>query len=125
MGCITISAASRATGRGNRGREPLARGRPDERVSLPRLRSTDAALFDLDGVLVDSRVSFARCVNAALVAHGLSERADEELHTYLGPPLHWTFTQLGAGEMVQSCVESYRTRCRAVGATETAVMRHP
>ena len=29
-------------------------------------------LFDLDGVLVDSRTPFARSINAALVAHGIT-----------------------------------------------------
>lgn len=34
----------------------------------------DAVLFDLDGVLVDSRVPFARSVNSALTSHGLTPR---------------------------------------------------
>jgi phosphoglycolate phosphatase len=34
----------------------------------------DAVLFDLDGVLVDSRTPFARSINGALVAHGLPTR---------------------------------------------------
>src|SRR3954470_6218572 len=71
----------------------------------------DAVLFDLDGVLVDSRTAFARSVNAALVEHGLPERADDELHSHLGPPLHRTFAALGgAGDQVDALVMSYRAR---------------
>jgi phosphoglycolate phosphatase-like HAD superfamily hydrolase len=48
----------------------------------------DAVLFDLDGVLVDSRTPFARSVNGALASHGLAARPEHELIQYLGPPLH-------------------------------------
>ena len=89
------------------------------RSPLTDLTAADAALFDLDGVLVDSRVPFARCINAALVAHGLPERCEEELYAYLGPPIHSTFAELGAGEMVQSCVDAYHARVRAVPTSET------
>jgi phosphoglycolate phosphatase len=82
----------------------------------------DAVLFDLDGVLIDSRVPFARAINAALVAHGLAPRPDEELHEYLGPPLHETFAALVADQsLVQACVETYRERYRRRAATETRV----
>ncbi len=81
-----------------------------------------AVLFDLDGVLVDSRVPFARGVNSALVAHGLPARPEEELHRYLGPPLHSTFATLGAQpSLVQPCVDAYRERTRALGPAETIV----
>lgn len=79
-------------------------------------------LFDLDGVLVDSRVPFARGVNAALAAHGLSPMLEHELHRYLGPPLHRTFKALvGEESLVQPCVDSYRARYRELAASETTV----
>jgi phosphoglycolate phosphatase len=82
----------------------------------------DAVLFDLDGVLVDSRVPFARSVNAALTAQGLPPRAERELHQYLGPPLHQAFQALvGEGPLVQRCVDSYRARYRERAASETTV----
>ncbi|HEY3827945.1 MAG TPA: HAD hydrolase-like protein [Solirubrobacteraceae bacterium] len=82
----------------------------------------DAVLFDLDGVLVDSRVPFACSVNAALVAHGCPPRPEPELHQYLGPPLHRTFQALvGEGPLVQRCVDSYRARYRELAASETTV----
>lgn len=87
----------------------------------PQLQA-DAALFDLDGVLVDSRTPFARSVNAALVEHGLAERAEDELHAYLGPPLHRTFAALGAvDDQVDALVLSYRARYRSTMADESAV----
>lgn len=87
----------------------------------------DAVLFDLDGVIVDSRVAFARCVNAALVAHGLPERPEHDLHRYLGPPVHETFHRLAgdvpdARALVQGCVDAYRARYRATAVAETSVM---
>ncbi len=86
------------------------------------LLDADAVLFDLDGVLVDSRTAFARSINAALVAHGLPERADDELHTYLGPPLHRTFAALGGVDaQVDALVLSYRARYRTTMAQESAV----
>jgi len=86
------------------------------------LLEADAVLFDLDGVLVDSRTAFARSINAALVAHGLPERADDELHTYLGPPLHRTFAALGGVDaQIDALVLSYRARYRTTMAQESAV----
>jgi phosphoglycolate phosphatase len=86
------------------------------------LLEADAVLFDLDGVLVDSRTAFARSINAALVEHGLPERADDELHTYLGPPLHRTFEALGGvDDQVDALVLSYRARYRTTMADESAV----
>ncbi len=82
----------------------------------------DAVLFDLDGVLVDSRVPFARSVNSALTSHGLAARPEHELHQYLGPPLHRTFCALvGDESLVQPCVDSYRARYREMSASETVV----
>ncbi len=36
--------------------------------------ASTAILFDLDGVLIDSRTAISRCINHALDAHGLPER---------------------------------------------------
>jgi phosphoglycolate phosphatase len=81
-----------------------------------------AVLFDLDGVLVDSRTPFARSVNNALAAHGLPLQPEHELHQYLGPPLHRTFRALVADQaLVQPCVDLYRERYRAHAASETTV----
>jgi phosphoglycolate phosphatase len=86
------------------------------------VKRPDVVLFDLDGVIVDSRLAFARCVNAALTANRLPARPEPELYKYLGPPLHATFEELaGTGPMVQSCVDAYRERYAARAAGETSV----
>ena len=46
----------------------------------------DAVPFDLDGVLVDSRVPFARSVNSALTAHGLPAPIRAHLSRARDPP---------------------------------------
>jgi phosphoglycolate phosphatase len=82
----------------------------------------DAVIFDLDGVLADSRLAFARCVNAALTGAGYDERPPEELHPYLGPPLLGTFAQLtGDDAVAQRCLDAYRARYRVHSAAETTV----
>ncbi len=87
-----------------------------------RMADHDAVLFDLDGVLVDSTVPFARGINCALASQGLSPRPEHELHQYLGPPLHRTFKALvGEESLVQPCVDSYRARYRELAASETSV----
>ncbi len=68
------------------------------------------------------RVAFGRSVNAALEATGLPARPEEELHGFIGPPLHATFAQLGARDAVQSCVDAYRARYLTCSARETTVI---
>jgi phosphoglycolate phosphatase len=73
-----------------------------------------ATLFDLDGLLVDSRAAIAGSMNHALAALGLAPRAAEELHVYIGPPLLETFELLlrdvgGDAARARECLEVYRT----------------
>lgn len=92
------------------------------RHDLDGMIAHDAVLFDLDGVLVDSRVPFARGVNSALLANGQPARLEEELHQYLGPPLHQTFARLIEDQsLIQPCVDVYRARYRTLAVTETTV----
>jgi phosphoglycolate phosphatase len=86
------------------------------------LSAADAVLFDLDGVLVDSRTAFVRSINAALAEHGLPERPAEELLVHLGPPLHRTMALFAADdEQADALVVSYRARYRRTMAAESAV----
>ncbi len=87
------------------------------------MREHDAVLFDLDGVLLDSRAAFVRCINAALVENGLAPREAGELYRYLGPPLHEAFAELVGEErpLVLACVESYRRHYDEVGPVATVV----
>jgi phosphoglycolate phosphatase len=81
----------------------------------------DAILFDLDGCLVDSRTPFARSFNAALLANGLPERPESELHAYIGPPIHESFRKITGEADVEGLIDAYRTRYRTFMAEETVV----
>jgi phosphoglycolate phosphatase len=82
----------------------------------------DAILFDLDGVLVDSRVPITRSLNAALAAHGHPGRPDAELHQFIGPPLHDAFRRLTGEREVDTYVTAYRDRYRVKMDAETLVV---
>jgi phosphoglycolate phosphatase len=86
--------------------------------------TADAVIFDLDGVLVDSRAAFAGSVNAALAAHGHAQWPAAELHRYLGPPLHRTFGTLARAateDELDALVLDYRARYRSVMAAESTL----
>ncbi|HUR24166.1 MAG TPA: HAD hydrolase-like protein [Acidimicrobiales bacterium] len=69
-------------------------------------------IFDLDGVLVDSRATITRSLNAALLAHDHPEIPAADLLRFIGPPIHAVFEELlapwGHLDLVDSCVASYR-----------------
>jgi phosphoglycolate phosphatase len=86
------------------------------------LSGADAVLFDLDGVLVDSRTAFVRSINAALAEHGLPEQEPDSLLEHLGPPLHRTMALFADGdEQADALVVSYRARYRQTMARESEV----
>lgn len=80
-----------------------------------------AVLFDLDGVLVDSRAPIASCTNATLRAHDLPELPDEEIHALIGPPLHETWARLAGPERAERCVADYRALYARRAPAETPV----
>ena len=91
------------------------------------LNSIRALLFDLDGVLVDSRVPIARSMNFALARSGVPPFAETELHRYIGPPLREAFLALlarrgAAASLADRCVEAYRQRYRWASLEETVVV---
>jgi phosphoglycolate phosphatase len=69
-------------------------------------------LFDLDGVLVDSREAITTCINHALRDGGHPERPVAELYGYIGPALADVFAELldrpRDDEAVVECVAAYR-----------------
>jgi phosphoglycolate phosphatase len=88
-------------------------------------RDDDVVLFDLDGVLVDSRAAITGCINHALAANGLPVRDPADLYRFIGPPLVAAFAEI-VGEPVGSsavlgCVGSYRERYAVASLTETVV----
>lgn len=89
-------------------------------------RDQRVVLFDLDGVLVDSRAPITGCINDALIAHGLPSQPAESLERFIGPPLVSSFAEL-TGEaadsaLVMSCVSAYRTCYADVSLRETTVV---
>jgi phosphoglycolate phosphatase len=83
-------------------------------------------LFDLDGVLVDSRAAISGCMNHALAAHGFATLPADALYRFIGPPLALGFAELTASEpdsaLVASCVRAYRECYRDAAVRETAVV---
>ncbi len=71
-----------------------------------------AILFDLDGVLADSRRPIIDCVNAALVELGHGARSEAEVETTIGPPTLVGFSQLldapPDSDVVAEAVRAYR-----------------
>jgi phosphoglycolate phosphatase len=88
-------------------------------------RLEGCVLFDLDGVLVDSRAAITGCINHALVGHELSAQRAELLHRYIGPPLTVAFAELTGhppdSTLVASCISSYRARYAEASLEETVV----
>ena len=86
-----------------------------------------AVLFDLDGVLVDSRDAIARSMNHALVAARLAAWPEERLHPLIGPPLHDAFAEVlreqdADPELAEVCVRHYRERYARTCVDETRAM---
>ena len=87
---------------------------------------TTTVIFDLDGVLVDSRAVFLSCVRHAFAKLELPERTDAELLPYIGPPFAYAFGELlqvpHDAPIVAACIDGYRERYKDASLTETTVM---
>lgn len=87
--------------------------------------SSTAILFDLDGVLVDSRVAITSCIAHALEQRGLPRQSLDSLEHLIGPPLTLVFGELTGqpqdSALVLECVASYRTRYRETALHQTTV----
>jgi phosphoglycolate phosphatase-like HAD superfamily hydrolase len=73
-----------------------------------------AVLFDLAGVLVESRAAITSCVNHSLAQHDFPERPAQELDRFTGPPLAAAFCELSgeaaSSPLVSSCVRAVGDR---------------
>jgi phosphoglycolate phosphatase len=72
-----------------------------------------AVIFDLDGVLVDSRPGVVACVNRVLEEQGFATCDPADLERIIGPPLQLGFATLlaergGDPSLVATCVVRYR-----------------
>ena len=86
-----------------------------------------ALLFDLDGVLVDSRAAIAASINHALRRLGLPPAPEASLYRFIGPPLAAAFrtllAELGADpEDAPRAVALYRERYRDRCVAETPLV---
>jgi phosphoglycolate phosphatase len=81
----------------------------------------EAVLFDLDGVLIDSRVAIGRCINHALATVGAPEQPLEAIVPYIGPPLIDTFSELAGADRATDCIAAYRERYVTSSLEETVL----
>jgi phosphoglycolate phosphatase len=82
---------------------------------------TDAVLFDLDGVLLDSARAIIGCINDALEELGEPRRPPTELRRFVGPPLAEGFSELVGPERAGELVVTYRTRYATASLEHTTV----
>jgi phosphoglycolate phosphatase len=82
----------------------------------------EAVLFDLDGVLLDSRAAIANCMEHALRAHGLPVPPAAQLQSYIGPPLLDAFAELGGADRAYALMATYRERYVTSSLAETTVV---
>ena len=92
-------------------------------AAAPGAVPVEVVLFDLDGVIADSRHAITSCMNAALVARGHAARPVGDLEPLIGPSLSLGFAGLvGVREddpEVAALVHAYRERYTHVFTTET------
>jgi phosphoglycolate phosphatase len=81
-----------------------------------------AVLFDLDGVLLDSRTAIVRCIQHGLRETGAPVPPAAELERFIGPPLIDAFAELAGPEVADSCLAAYRERYVWSSLEETTVV---
>ncbi len=84
------------------------------------LTQLNAALFDLDGTIIDSEPGITATFDYTLSQFGISYPR-EQMRAFLGPPLSESFARLVRPEEVDRCVEIYRRRYAEDGIYRCAV----
>jgi phosphoglycolate phosphatase len=82
----------------------------------------EAVLFDLDGVLLDSRTAIVRCIEHALREIGAAVPPSAELERFIGPPLIDAFAELAGADRAAACLTFYRERYVVSSLEETTVV---
>ena len=78
-----------------------------------------AVLFDLDGTLTDSGEGIMKCAALALEHFGLPVPGEQEMRTFVGPPLEQSFIRFGMRpEDTDEAIRIYRGRYTTVGKFE-------
>jgi phosphoglycolate phosphatase len=81
-----------------------------------------AVLFDLDGVLIDSRTAIVRCIEHGLRAVGAPVPPAGELERFIGPPLIDGFAELAGADHAAACLAAYRERYVVSSLEETTLV---
>jgi phosphoglycolate phosphatase len=83
----------------------------------------DFLLFDMDGMLVDTREGILKCAAHALSAFGIEVEDLSSLTKFVGPPLSYSFTEFYglSPEAAKKAVAIYRERYSAKGQYECYV----
>jgi len=93
---------------------------------MPLIPPADGAIFDLDGVIIDSLPAVETAINGALLAHGFPPRSSAEVKRFIGPPVLSAFAELtGAAEdseIVAVCVASYHDIFARVSVEQTRLI---
>ncbi|MBO4458322.1 MAG: HAD-IA family hydrolase [Butyrivibrio sp.] len=78
-------------------------------------------LFDLDGTLTDSSEGITKCAIYAFEKMHMTPPDINELYTFIGPPLGYSFTKHGVDEKDKDkAVAIYRERYSTIGKFENA-----
>jgi phosphoglycolate phosphatase len=90
---------------------------------MPLTPPADAAIFDFDGVIIDSLAPVETAINGALAAHGFTPRPAGELARFIGPPTPTAMIELtGATEgspELDAYVASYHEQFERVYLEQT------
>lgn len=81
-------------------------------------------IFDLDGTISDPKEGITKSINYALQENGFEQRPEDDLATYIGPPLDETFQILCCSSdftLIEKLVRSYRERYAETGYRENVL----
>jgi len=85
--------------------------------------SYKVVVFDLDGTLTDSKVGIANSIRYAFRRLSIKEPNNDEVLSFLGPPLHESFSRYASlsGDTLTKAVDLYREYFRERGMFENEV----